>query len=526
MLPVQVTSVFGAAGRQLSIDLNFIPAAVQGSLLGLAVYVLGVVLCYVTQGVVRFIRMALDWRTWLVLLVLVIAVLRPGVFFVAGAGLVAAAAMMALYGYSRSRAESFSSYFGPLLVLTAKSRDRAISALLCAIDSIASGLSSERHERAHFLREDTSRRVLNSPFMRNQLVNEIRGRNLLRALSYLDVKFDRADLVVNIRSHYSTHKLARADGVARTRAAYLDRQDEELVSRIDTGDVGAWDDISALEQPYHGPAVEAVLRQRLRIAIEADRETERRFVWRFTRVGLSSAVLDQRIAEARVRLQVDQPAVYDQYDRLRSEGEFRTSIAIPLGACIVLFGYILANLSPTLAGWPIGEVLRSWSGSAWLTDHPALGSVVARAAVLPWISWIVGLALLAMCVAAGRVKDAEAARLLYASIRQEIMKVKSTDVFDDSDVRIRLATELSPSLSADRRANDRSAGQDGGGGRSDRRGPADFSDREAEVDVHDQQAGAPAEVDAHVAVEHEGQPPVQQERPIVGIEIMRDNHQV
>jgi hypothetical protein len=162
-----------------------------------------------------------------------------------------------------------------------------------------------------------------------------------------------------------------------------------------------------------------------------------RFVWHFTRIDLSDSVLDQRIAEARVRLKADQPAVYDEYDRIRSEGDFRTAIAIPLAACVVLFGYMVAGQAPGLVGGPLRAVFEGISSWSMLSEHPGLRSFVDKAGNVPWLSWIVGVLLLVACIAAGRVKDAEAARLLYASIRQKIMEVDCADLFQDSDVRVR-----------------------------------------------------------------------------------------
>jgi hypothetical protein len=451
-LPAGVKNAFLASSLQPAASLTFIPQAVQTSLIGLAVYLIGVISSYVSQGVTRIIVMLFNWRSWLVVVALAVTVIFPVAVFGVGAGVGLLAMLAVMFSYSRSPAERFSDFFDPIAIQIEKIRHEAAALVSRTVDSITSGWSSERRERAHFLKQDATRRVLASPFMRNRLVKDVKDRQLIRALTVLDVRFDNAELVDRLEPPCSTAesrqeqklKLAvvgaghpDASHEVRSHTAYLDGQDHDLRTRIDEKQIVTWGALLSEKRPYKGPTAESVFQHKLQTAIEDDPEMAHRFVWHFTRIDLSDSVLDQRIAEARVRLKADQPAVYDEYDRIRSEGDFRTAIAIPLAACVVLFGYMVAGQAPGLVGGPLRAVFEGISSWSMLSEHPGLRSFVDKAGNVPWLSWIVGVLLLVACIAAGRVKDAEAARLLYASIRQKIMEVDCADLFQDSDVRVR-----------------------------------------------------------------------------------------
>ncbi len=99
----------------------------------------------------------------------------------------------------------------------------------------------------------------------------------------------------------------------------------------------------------------------------------------------------RRVEEANVRLKAEQPALYDEYDRLIAEGEFRRSTAVPVAA---LLGAVAATADDQLGLTP-----TQWA----------------------WVAGALACVSLAM-FSAGRYKSLAATRLLYASVRQEVIE--------------------------------------------------------------------------------------------------------
>jgi hypothetical protein len=97
-----------------------------------------------------------------------------------------------------------------------------------------------------------------------------------------------------------------------------------------------------------------------------------------------------RVERAHVQLRAQHEGVYNEYDRLRAEGEFRTAIAVPFVALLSSISYLL-----------IDELHVSGD----------------RRSVFYVVVGVTGLFMLA----AGGGKKSEAASLLYASVRQQLV---------------------------------------------------------------------------------------------------------
>jgi hypothetical protein len=68
----------------------------------------------------------------------------------------------------------------------------------------------------------------------------------------------------------------------------------------------------------------------------------------------------QEVPDLAVRLQIEHPALYEQYDRTAAEAEFRTSISAPILAFIAFEA--IEPSRPALLTVAVVPVLLFWSG--------------------------------------------------------------------------------------------------------------------------------------------------------------------
>jgi hypothetical protein len=137
----------------------------------------------------------------------------------------------------------------------------------------------------------------------------------------------------------------------------------------------------------------------------------------------------RRVERANVRLRAEQPALYDEYDRLRSEGEFRVAVAPPVAAIVIgtclLVARLPTHIKPTIntlraLKWVSlsGDQLKATSSTVWRL----LGGLLLTTAA--------GLIVFSLMFAAGRGRTRSATDLLYASVRQEVIENR-----DEPDLR-------------------------------------------------------------------------------------------
>lgn len=82
------------------------------------------------------------------------------------------------------------------------------------------------------------------------------------------------------------------------------------------------------------PVSENLLRDYLTQRLSASREVRKSVLLRVMRTADVRQLVDRAVEHAGARIQVDQPGVFETCDRLRSEGELRRGIAVPLGVAL------------------------------------------------------------------------------------------------------------------------------------------------------------------------------------------------
>jgi len=146
------------------------------------------------------------------------------------------------------------------------------------------------------------------------------------------------------------------------------------------------------------PEVEAIIRAALDAKVATHSEARHALISAVVNTTRLQADVRNRVDRAHVELRANHEAVYNEYDRLRAEGEFRTGIALPLTALTFALGYLVVD-----------ELGVSPDNDVWVY-------VVAAVA---------GLAMLT----AGNGKKSEAANLLYSSVRQQLVLTTDTRTY-------------------------------------------------------------------------------------------------
>lgn len=146
------------------------------------------------------------------------------------------------------------------------------------------------------------------------------------------------------------------------------------------------------------PEIEASIRAALEEKIATHSEARHGLMRAVVNSSRLLADVRGRVDRAHVQLRAQYEGIYNEYDRLRSEGEFRTGIALPLTALISVMTYSLVD---------------------------ELGVSNEKSMVFYGIALVTGLAMLI----AGDSKKAEAASLLYSSVLQRLVSPSDTRVY-------------------------------------------------------------------------------------------------
>jgi len=83
------------------------------------------------------------------------------------------------------------------------------------------------------------------------------------------------------------------------------------------------------------PQSEKIIRRYLLERLETSREVTRSVVLRVMNTTDIRELVNRAFDDAEAWLRAEKPRVFEEYDRLRSEGEFRRGIAVPLGAALI-----------------------------------------------------------------------------------------------------------------------------------------------------------------------------------------------
>jgi hypothetical protein len=90
----------------------------------------------------------------------------------------------------------------------------------------------------------------------------------------------------------------------------------------------------AAAQSSMDPDSEKVLREYLYSRFGASREVRRSVALRVMNTTDVQNLVDRALDDVAARIQANKPSVFETYDRIRSEGEFRRGVAVPLGVAL------------------------------------------------------------------------------------------------------------------------------------------------------------------------------------------------
>lgn len=408
-----------------------LPTAAQGTLVAMALYILGMILSYVGERIVAL--MAIVRPQTVVPIAIVISVFLFPLALITLTFIGTLSVMILFFLAIRKTRETA---LEVCIGMVADLKEIIEIAWLHAVDLVrflSAGLSSERREREFFLKEDSARKVRTSAFIRQRLVSEIRDVDLVNSLGILGIGWDRELLddgkfKVNGFVESPDPKLP---GFEASKGSALPA--EEVAALFDTA--RTWDDVARIAGPNRrlNEALRTFQRNLIATALESDSVAQRKLVQTYLSFKLASSDVDRRISDLRVQMKVNQPTLYDEYDKLKSEAEFRTAIAFPLYALVVALGYAAAPPFAALNR----ALISNWVGLQEFvnsSDGQWLQFLVTFLSEQPWIAWLVGLIPFMLCLSAGRAKQGESSRLLYAAIRQEAVVNADASLFLDDDI--------------------------------------------------------------------------------------------
>jgi hypothetical protein len=159
-----------------------------------------------------------------------------------------------------------------------------------------------RYQVDYMVREESTRALATSTALRAKLVAQLPVRLLVevvRAVKLQESEFQRA--LVSVAAELKPLTLA-----------------------------------TALRQAKLSPEAGAVLRAAVEEKVAANSTARQAFLARAINTNLIRLDLRNRADRAHVQLRAQYEGVYNEYDRLRAEGDFRTAIAVPLCRCGLL----------------------------------------------------------------------------------------------------------------------------------------------------------------------------------------------
>lgn len=138
------------------------------------------------------------------------------------------------------------------------------------------------------------------------------------------------------------------------------------------------------------PEIADVVRAAIEEKIAGNDQARQNFVAKMVNTSRLRADVQNRVERAHVQLRAQHEGVYNEYDRLRAEGEFRTAIAVPFVALLATISYLLIHeLQITGDGRSVFYIAAGVTGM--------------------------------LMFAAGKGKKSEAAHLLYSTVRQQLV---------------------------------------------------------------------------------------------------------
>lgn len=350
-----------------------IPPVAQASIACLGIYLLGIIMTYVGKVLSRAGLVLLAAAAIALFLYFAIAELLMALTWASFLAVLVLSLVVFVEWRTSGKTQPYHELLAERLSQgAALARPLIVEAGRRLTDALETGLtlvSPVREQINHFTQEQANRQVEASATLLKDLVRRVPRDNLLAAVMLLDIPV--ADVASKAGCDTTMQNWRDLRGCFSE-----DPQDqgERSRSRLDSH-----------------------LRDAIYAATRDNQDKQRLFVRRFTNASAYQQDVASRLDQANVKLKADRPALYDEYDRLRAEGEFRSGVALPVAAVIALAAMIVA---PSMT-W-IAERL-------WLVAFPAA-------------------LLFLLLQVAGRSKSAEASRLLYSSIRHELIEHRDVRV--------------------------------------------------------------------------------------------------
>ncbi|MBB3327757.1 hypothetical protein [Microlunatus antarcticus] len=143
--------------------------------------------------------------------------------------------------------------------------------------------------------------------------------------------------------------------------------------------------------------------------------------------------LERRTKAGQIRLRVEQSGLFDLFDRLKSEAEFRVSLSLPLAISVSLL-WLLLTKEVSLLNYRVPMRLKSWLEPVGLQDIPIRDFYINVRYI---ISVLTGIVTFVIFTGAGKVKDIEASAILYSSNRYIGIPIGTETFIEDEDFTAR-----------------------------------------------------------------------------------------
>jgi hypothetical protein len=384
LLPLDIQRQLGAMTRDISNVLSSIPTVALGSFAGLGVYLLGVAMALVGAAIARLVRVLTTPAMGALLAFILLAYFLFSAVLIVLIILLLIVVLLIWVGW---RQEAADEPFADFLVRGLRDvMSEVAGAVVELLEVLVSTWSPTREQVHYFLQQNLQRRVDASPDLLRRLIQR-------RSRSELADDLMRAEVPLRVLK---------------------DRLEGEGVEDWDGSDVEDWYRLEQrLSNSDYQQSVD-VLRKVLLESLKGNPKQRSAFLKQFTLSAAAQKDAVLRLEEAHVRLKVDQPALYDEYDRLRAEGEFRSAVALPVSAIFAGVGILVADQ----VRWFDSQL--EWLGThvSWVSVQLWLALLIVIMAAIPLLLFII----------AGRSRELEALKLLYASVRQDV--IQNRDVYE------------------------------------------------------------------------------------------------
>jgi hypothetical protein len=367
LLPSDSSKTFRGIWADMIVSAETFPSVALGSLALLGIYLFGIATTIIGQGLMRLIQRL---RFTIIAVVLAFAVILFGILawqfaliVVGFLALLFLGGLWLVWAYQWRGVESLGHFFARFAAVSIDLIPRLISD---SADNLAMVFSPTREQLDYFMR----RQVDASP----RLVEELGQRMTLGTLE--DV--------------LAAAQVPLADVIEELGDGY--------------GDIESFAELRVYLEAH--PELEYAAVSKLRETVgrtlaSADVFTRRRFVALAANFRSRRAAVARQLEELLVRLKVEQPALYDEYDRLKAEGEFRSAMALPTAVLVALAGVALIEHVDWLQNF--------WGGLTVI---------------------VFSIAVCLIFISAGQNRITSSNGLLYGALRQSVIKLNDLSTID------------------------------------------------------------------------------------------------